>query len=74
MPRLDYKTCRECSGHADDVGPLSHTRLCARCGAELNARAAMEQHNHNGEFFQLWRRRIVASAGGVLLDESQGSP
>jgi hypothetical protein len=74
MPRLDYKNCRGCGKNVDEVGVLSHTRLCVRCGAELNARAALEQHHHHGEFFQLWRRRIVASAGGVLLDDVNAKP
>jgi ribosomal protein L37E len=74
MPRLDYKNCRACGRHADDAGPLSHTRLCAQCGDVRNRRAALEQHHHSGEFFQVWRRALAASVGGVLLDDARPNP
>ena len=74
MPRLDYKICKACGRHADEAGPLSHARLCAACGDSRNKRAALEQHNHNGEYFERWRRRIAASVGAVVLDDYRSKP
>ena len=71
MPRHDYKRCRACGRHVDEVGELSHTRLCGSCGEAINYQAADEQHHHRGEFFQRWRRGIAASVGGVLIDDLQ---
>jgi len=71
MPRLDYKRCRACGRHVDEVGVLSHTRLCVEDSIRINRQAADEQHHHRGEFFQRWRRGIAASVGGVLIDDLQ---
>lgn len=74
MPRADYKTCRECGGHTNTVGPLSHTRLCRRC-AELLSEANYDQvQARSGPFFHRWRQRTAASIGAVLLDDMQANP
>lgn len=69
MPRDDYKTCKECLGHADDVGPLSHKRLCGDCGVKLAKAAAISLADHSGPYFKRWREGMVASVGGILLDD-----
>jgi hypothetical protein len=74
MPRLDYKTCRVCGKHADEVGELSHTRLCIPCGQSNLRAAVLEQKNHNGPTFQHWRRRIAASVGASILDDVTLTP
>lgn len=73
MPRLDYKTCKVCGRHASEVGPLSHTRLCAEHSRARLTAAIVEQVEHDGPVFQHWRRRIAASVGGVILDDRRES-
>lgn len=68
MPRTDYTTCRHCGRHADECGPLSHTRLCGDCGPALLAASVIEQVEHDGPIFQHWRARIAASVGAVIGD------
>jgi len=31
---------------------------------------AMQLHEHSGPFFEHWRRKVAASVGAVLLDDS----
>jgi hypothetical protein len=69
MPRLDYKTCRRCRRHADQCGPLSRTRLCGDCGAELVEGNYDALKAHDGPEFRHWRNQIAASVGAVLVDE-----
>lgn len=71
MPRDDYTTCRRCGKHADEVGPLSHTRLCNGCGHARLEASIVEQAEHSGPTFQHWRRRIAASVGAVVIDDSR---
>jgi hypothetical protein len=66
MPRSDYRICRECGRHADECGPLSHTRLCGDCGVARLAASVVEQVEHDGPIFQHWRARIAASVGAVI--------
>jgi len=73
MGRVDYKTCRECGRHADDVGELSHTRLCVECGRARLRDAVIEQVEHRGPTFEYWRTRIAASVGAVLLDAERSN-
>ena len=69
MPRLDYKTCRECGKHVSAVGPLSHTRLCRGCAEALNEANYDKVQARSGPFFNHWRARTAASVGAVLLDD-----
>lgn len=32
----------------------------------------MQIREHNGPWFKLWRQRMAASVGGVLLDDVRG--
>lgn len=66
MPRYDLKTCRNCGGHADDVGVLSHTRLCDACGRELLRENIDGLRYKVGVPLERWRRGMILSAGGVL--------
>jgi hypothetical protein len=74
MPRADYKTCKSCGRHTSECGPISHRRLCGECGLARQTFGIIEQAEHNGPTFQHWRRRIVASAGGVILDDARSNP
>ncbi len=72
MPRADYKTCKACGRHANEVGPLSWTRLCAECGAARLHANIDGIHEHDGPAFLRWRRSIAASVGAVLVDDLHG--
>jgi hypothetical protein len=74
MPRLDYKTCRECGKHTNEVGLLSHTRLCLACAKRLSAANYDQVQARSGPFFQRWRARTAASIGAVLLDDARDTP
>jgi recombinational DNA repair protein (RecF pathway) len=73
MPRLDLKHCRACGRHVDEVGVLSHSRLCAEDAARLSREAALDLANHSGPYFKRWRAGMAASVGAVLLDDSRES-
>ena len=70
MPRDDYKRCKECGRHVDEVGPLSHTRLCMEDANRLRNETSLQMRDHRGPRFQAWRRGMAAAVGGVLLDHS----
>jgi flavorubredoxin len=56
MPRIDYVHCWNCGGHRDDVGPLSHTRLCLNCSQRIlqeNIEGIASGHG------VAWRRRLA---------------
>jgi len=55
------------------VGPISWRGKCGDCGPRLAEQAADELHYHSGPVFDLWRVRIAASVGAVLLDEPRES-
>jgi hypothetical protein len=74
MPRNDYKRCKECNGHVDDVGHLSHTRLCGACGVKLARRAALDLANHGGPYFDAWRLGMLGSVFPQLLDVVRPKP
>jgi predicted MarR family transcription regulator len=69
MPRADYKTCRECRKHVNEIGPLSHTRLCRSCAIALSAENYTGLTTRSGEAFAHWRRSMAASVGATLLDD-----
>jgi hypothetical protein len=71
MPKAGYKWCKGCGKHTNEVGPLSHTRLCVPCGKARLAAAIVEQKQHRGPTFQHWRRQIAASVGAVVLDSDR---
>lgn len=55
MPRADYRICKRCGRSAEEVGPLSHTRLCGDCGVER--RDANNDSIHEGHGVGHERRR-----------------
>ncbi len=69
MPKPTYATCRACGAHRDDVGLLSHTRLCGPCAKRILLDNIDGLHEHKGEPMQRWRRGMVACAGGILMDD-----
>jgi hypothetical protein len=56
MPRDDYVRCWNCNGHADEVGPLSHTRLCLTCAEKILAENIAGIASGEGV---AWRRRLA---------------
>jgi len=56
MPRLDYKRCRGCGRPTTETGPLSHVRLCERCGAERMVANNLQIHAKAGPFYE--KRRL----------------
>lgn len=70
MPRLDYKNCRACGGHVSEVGLLSHTRLCRTCAIGNVSANIVGMKLKTEPALARWRKGMVASVGGVLLDDT----
>lgn len=62
MPRADYKRCKVCGRHADEVGPLSHQRLCSQHALERMRDNNLQIHAGSGPYYE--RRRY-----GIALRE-----
>ena len=69
MPDGRRVNCMVCGKHRDEVGPISWRGKCGACGPRLAEEAADALHYHRGPIFTLWRQRIAASVGGVLIDD-----
>jgi hypothetical protein len=69
MPKRRYARCRNCGALRDDGVSLSSRGLCGPCGNAIRDRANDEMHYHRGPYFLYWRRRMVQSVGGVLVDD-----
>lgn len=59
MPRTDYRRCRVCERSTEQVGPLSHTRLCVECGDRIEQEAAWQIHYKQGPYAELRRYGII---------------
>lgn len=66
MPRADYRNCRGCGKPSEEVGPLSHTRLCPGCGARELEANIVGLATHSGEPLQRWREGMARSIGALL--------
>jgi hypothetical protein len=69
MPKATYAKCRACGAKRDDVGLLSRTRLCDKCGHALLTENATGIHEHRGPAFHRWRRGMAASVGAILPED-----
>ena len=69
MPDSTRVTCKICGRHSRDAGPISWKGYCGTCGPEKAHKAAADMHHHHGEFFERWRRSMVACVGGRLVEE-----
>lgn len=59
MPRGDYKRCKVCGRHADEVGPLSHQRLCSEHALERMRDNNLQIHAGYGPYFENRRYGIA---------------
>jgi hypothetical protein len=66
-------TCRNCGKHKREVGPISWRGKCGVCGPLLAVQAADDLHYHRGPIHRLWRQRMAACVGGVLVDEARAT-
>jgi len=62
--------CQACGKHESEVGPISWRGKCGTCGPAIAERANDELHNHAGPTFEHWRRRLAASVGAVIPDNT----
>jgi hypothetical protein len=69
MPQHARATCRNCSRHKSEVGPISWRGYCGECGPALQDARLDDLHHHRGPYFKAWRRSMAASVGGVLVDD-----
>lgn len=69
MPDYRRRTCRRCDGHSSVVGPMSWSGLCNSCAKQLVAENLDGLMGKRGPALRRWRRGVVLSAGGVLLDD-----
>lgn len=68
MPDGRRTTCQHCGRHKDEVGEISWRGKCIECGTRLAEEAADDLHYHRGTKFEIWRRNVILSAGGILPD------
>lgn len=69
MPDNRRASCRRCGGHRSVVGAMSWTGLCNSCAKERVAENLDGLMGMGGPALKRWRRAVVASVGGVLLDD-----
>ena len=59
MARHDYKRCKGCGRPTSETGPLSHIRLCERCGLERQTANNLQIHARSGPFYENRRLGIA---------------
>jgi hypothetical protein len=70
MPRLDYKTCRHCGRHADEVGALSRHRKCSECAAaRLDANNRQISERDGVWYLHQQRRQLMVARKRLLAAE-----
>ena len=69
MPDMRRASCRVCGVHRDVAGPISWRGKCGECGPRLFVEACDDLHFHRGPVFELWRARMAACVGAVLVDD-----
>lgn len=69
MPKETYARCRLCNRHRDEVGLLSHTRLCGECARVELLENVDGLHFKRGWPLERWRRGMAASVGAVLPED-----
>lgn len=56
-------TCKRCGRHYEAVGSISWGGNCKECGNETALANLHQLRAHNGEWFQHYRKRILAAFG-----------
>lgn len=74
MARWHPKSCKVCGIRASADEPISATGLCIEHAVDRMEANNRQIAAHNGPFFDHWRRRVLASFGGVPLDEVRDRP
>lgn len=60
--------CRVCGEHERDVGYISWRGKCAGCGNRRVLENFDQLRNHDGPWFDHWRRRTLAAFGVTGVD------
>ncbi len=66
-------TCKICDRPIAECGSLSYRGKCQRCGHRRIAENHYGLTTRSGPYWRLWRKRMAASVGGVLLDDDGGT-
>lgn len=70
MPKgFPIHNCRNCGRHETECGILSATKLCRPCGDAISTDNYVGLTTRSGPYWRLWRKRMAASVGAVLLDD-----
>jgi predicted RNA-binding Zn-ribbon protein involved in translation (DUF1610 family) len=71
MPwRRHYSTnCHACGRDREPDERFSARGKCPSCGVERSVANAEQLHEHNGPWFEKWRRAVAASVGAALLED-----
>lgn len=72
MPDLRRSNCQRCSGHRDDVGNISWSGLCERCGVEKASANLLGLIERSGPEYQHWARRLFLAMRRELVASEQG--
>lgn len=66
--------CKVCRKHRDEAGELTWNGYCIDCAKAAVESNVEQMQARSGPNFTLWRRRMAASVGAVLLDDVTGKP
>lgn len=71
MPWRGHTTrnCKICGRLREPDERFSARGKCPACGLGHCVDNAIQLHEHDGPWFEHWRRKVAASVGAVLLDE-----
>jgi hypothetical protein len=68
MPSVKPHFCKVCGGHDSEVGYVSWRGKCAVCGNQRVLENFDQLRNHDGPWFDHWRRRTLAAFGVTGVD------
>lgn len=72
--RRHPKSCKVCGEIASDTVRISATGLCPLHSTVRLIENHQQLKGHNGPYFDHWRKRLLASFGVGLLDDTAGKP
>lgn len=71
MPRKSYErgTCKDCGKTRTEVGHVTWRGYCGECGKRRMHTHNAQLHEHAGAHFEIWRQRMAASVGAILVED-----
>lgn len=64
-----YETCRICGNPRQPDERFTARGNHRECAENRSTAQITQMRQHKGPWFDLWRRQMAASVGGILLDD-----